>query len=99
MATTLRNLRCPACGVDRSSSCFGIRDSVFRSDEYPSYKLEVVLRTYAGRANITSQIQDLSLDDALALRRCLAEALRRLDSQLEDATGTPVAQLLDTPGE
>lgn len=81
--------------MDRRFHFFGIDEDGFDPDKFPAHVLEAVVRRFGGYSNISIEKADLTLDQAIALRRCLAAALRRLDARLEEATGEPLAVILE----
>ena len=88
MASEISFLRCPVCGIDRPFRFFGIDEETdtFGIENYPFHLLEALTRRYAGRGSISVQKTSLNLSQALALRDCLKESLRRLESAIAEAT-------------
>ncbi len=80
--------------MDRRLHFFGIDEAGFDPDNFPQHVLERMVRRFGGDRSITVERHDLSLEEAIALRRCLAEALRRIDARLEEATGEPLEAIL-----
>lgn len=93
MATVLHSLRCPACGMGRRLRFFGIEDGDFRPAAYPQHVLECLTYRYGGDRSISVVRQPVTLQEALALRDCLAEALRRVEEEIAE-TGEPIQSLL-----
>ena len=81
--------------MDRRLHFFGIGDDGFEVESAPQHELESLMRHYVGgKQGIVLERRSLNLQEALALRCCLAEALRRLDAEIEEEAGASVAELL-----
>lgn len=83
MATERRSLRCPLCGLDRIPAHFQRK-----------HVIEAVVRQYSGGKNaILLERAPLTLEEALALRQSLADALRRMEEEIQQA-GYPIESFL-----